>query len=127
MGKLILLSVKQNLGEAWSLGPPTLGKLTPLSIKQNLGRAWSLGPHTLGKLILSAKQNLGHAWSLGPHTLGKLILLSVTKYSAETWFCIFTQAAYFELVFSFSFNVSSSEIVDCVCLNSSPLVKTSRS
>ena len=54
-----------------------------LSIKQNLGHAWLLGPHTLGKLIifiiifLNIKQNLSHAWSLKPHTLGKLILLII--------------------------------------------------
>ena len=50
-----------------------------LSIKQNLGYAWFLGPHTLGKFILSiiylnVKQNLGHIWFLGPLTLGKLTL-----------------------------------------------------
>ena len=54
--------------------------ITYLSIKQNLGHAWFLGPHTLGKLVLliiclSIKQNHGHAWLLGLHTVGKLILL----------------------------------------------------
>ena len=72
MGKLILsiiyLSVKQNLGHVWFLGPHTLGKLTlpiPLSVKQNIGHAWFFRPHTLSKLILSiiylsVKHNLGH-------------------------------------------------------------------
>ena len=63
-----------------------MGKLTLndiysffLSVKQNLGYAWLLGPHTLGKLtfnsiFISVKQNLSYAWFLGPHTLGKLTL-----------------------------------------------------
>ena len=66
---LICLSIKQNLGNVWLLGPHTLGKLMLhiifLSIKQDLSHAWLLGPHVLGKLILhiiflSIKQNFGH-------------------------------------------------------------------
>ena len=53
--------------------------LVCLSIKQNHGYVWLLGPHTLGKLVfliirLGVKQNNGHAWLLRPHTLGKLML-----------------------------------------------------
>ena len=48
-----------------------------LSVKQNLGHVWFLGPHTLGKLMfftaLNVKQNLDHAWFLRPLTLGKLM------------------------------------------------------
>ena len=75
---IIYLSVKQNLDNAWFLGPHILGKLVLLiiyaSIKQNLSHAQFLKPHTLGKLILliiylSVKQNFGHARFLESHTL----------------------------------------------------------
>ena len=90
MGKLITsgnsLSVRQNQGLAWLLGPQTLGKLITsgnyLSDRQNQDLAWILGPQTLGKLItsgncLSVKQNQGVAWILGPQVLKKLTTLDI--------------------------------------------------
>ena len=53
MLSIICLSVKQNLGYAWSCGSPTLGKLILnllLKAKQNLGQIWVHGSPTLGKL-----------------------------------------------------------------------------
>ena len=57
-----------------------------LSVKQNIGHVWLLGPRTLGKLILltiglNIKQNLSHPWLIGPHTSGKLIIFIIcSKY-----------------------------------------------